>query len=193
MNERFGYSGQILWVDLTRKRFELEARDEIFWRRHVGGGLVATALLLEKTEPGIDPLSGDNLLIFASSVVAGHHGAGLARFTTAAKSPLTGGIGETRTEGLWGVALKASGADVLVFTGRAERPTTVVIENGSVTFLDATEVWGSQVGVVVDELEQQLSDATLVHDQKKYQQVVREHSHVSKLNQLLTLQIEKCP
>jgi aldehyde:ferredoxin oxidoreductase len=158
MNERFGYSGQILWLDLAQKRFDVEARDEIFWRRHVGGGLVATALLLEKTEPGNDPLSGDNLLIFASSVVAGHRGAGLARFTTAAKSPMTGGIGETRTEGPWGVALKASGADVLVFKGRAERPTTVVIENGSVTFLDATELWGSQVGAVVDELEQQLGE-----------------------------------
>ncbi len=158
MNERFGYTGKILWVDLAERKFVLETRDDIFWRRHVGGGLVATALLLEKTEPGIDPLSGKNLLIFASSVAAGHLGAGLARFTTAAKSPLTGGIGETRTEGPWGVALKATGADVLVFTGQAERPTTVVIENGSVTFLESAELWGSQVGATVDELEQQLGD-----------------------------------
>jgi peptide chain release factor 1 len=33
-------------------------------------------------------------------------------------------------------------------------------------------------------LEMQLSDADLVHDQKRYQQVVREHSHVSRLQNL---------
>ncbi|MDW7774413.1 MAG: peptide chain release factor 1 [Desulfobulbaceae bacterium] len=33
-------------------------------------------------------------------------------------------------------------------------------------------------------LEHKLSDASLIHDQKKYQQVVREHSHVAKLQNL---------
>ena len=37
------------------------------------------------------------------------------------------------------------------------------------------------IDVKLEMLEQQLSDASLVSDQKKYQQVVREHSHVSKL------------
>jgi peptide chain release factor 1 len=36
----------------------------------------------------------------------------------------------------------------------------------------------------LDELEQLLSDAQLISDQKKYQQVVRDHSRVSKLNTL---------
>ena len=92
---RYGYSGNLLWIDLTQQTCRLEAQDELFWRRAIGGGLLATQLLLEHTPAGIDPLGPHNLLIFASSVVAGHPYAGLARFTTAAKSPLTGGIGET--------------------------------------------------------------------------------------------------
>ena len=40
------------------------------------------------------------------------------------------------------------------------------------------------IDVKLEMLEQQLSDASLISDQKKYQQVVREHSHVSKLNTL---------
>lgn len=36
----------------------------------------------------------------------------------------------------------------------------------------------------LDNLEEQLSDSSLINDQKLYQQVVREHSHVSKLNKL---------
>ncbi len=145
MTQPCGYSGKILWIDLTQQTFRLEAPDAIFWRRYAGGWLVATALLLERTPPGNDPLGPDNLLIFASSVVAGNAGPGLARFTTSAKSPLTDGIGETRTEGPWGVALKACGADVLVFTGQAERPVTVVVADGAVTFHSAASLWGKTV------------------------------------------------
>ena len=54
MDERFGYTGNILWIDLTRRISQLEHRDDIFWRRYAGGGLLATRLLLEKTPPGID-------------------------------------------------------------------------------------------------------------------------------------------
>ena len=109
-------------------------------------------LLIEHTPAGIDPLGPENLLIFASSVAAGHPYAGLARFTTAAKSPLTGGIGETRTEGPWGIALKASGADAIVITGQADAPTALVVENGAVTFVPADELWGQTVGATTDAL-----------------------------------------
>lgn len=162
MNDRFGYHGKILWIDLPGKSFRLEERDENFWRRYVGGGLLATKLLLENTLAGIDPLGPENLLIFASSVVAGHEGAGIVRFTTAAKSPLTGGIGETRTEGPWGIALKGSGADVLVFTGAAERPTAVVVENGEVQFVDAGDLWGEPVVPTTEALQQRLGQDTHV-------------------------------
>jgi len=40
------------------------------------------------------------------------------------------------------------------------------------------------IDVKLEMLEQQLSDPSLTADQKKYQQVVREHSHVSKLHNL---------
>ncbi len=154
MQDTFGHFGKILWINLSSKTCRMEERDELFWREHVGGGLLATALLLERCSPGIDPLGPDNLLIFASSVVAGHQAPGLARFTTAAKSPLTGGIGETRTEGPWGIALKASGADAVVFEGQAERPVVAMIENGRASFHDAEDCWGKTVGETVNLLEE---------------------------------------
>ncbi len=99
-----GYHGKILHVDLTSRSTWTEVPDDNFWRIYGGGGLLATALLLRDTAAGLDALAPANLLIFASSVVAGHPYAGLARFTVAAKSPLTGGIGETRGEGPFGQA-----------------------------------------------------------------------------------------
>jgi len=146
----YGYNGKILWVDLSDRSYRVETPEEHFWRLYGGGGLAATYLLLRHTDPGIDPLGPDNLLIFASSVVAGMDAPGLARFTTAAKSPLTGGIGETRTEGSWGPALKACGVDILVFSGRAADALLVEIGPGEggirVVFYDAGNLWGTRSG-----------------------------------------------
>jgi len=151
----FGYHGALLWIDLTNHAWSLDWRPEEFFRQYPGGGLLATRLLLERTPPGVDPLGPQNLLIFASSVLAGHPAAGLARFTVAGKSPLTGGIGETRVEGPWGTALKASGADAIIFTGASAEPVTVLIEDGNVEFADGRGLWGLTVGQTTDRLEEQ--------------------------------------
>jgi aldehyde:ferredoxin oxidoreductase len=149
----FGYHGKILHIDLTTQHAWLETPDETFWRIYGGGGLLATYYLLRETPPGLDAFAPDNLLILTSSVVAGHPYAGLARFTAAAKSPLTGGIGETRAEGPFGKALKGSGADEIIVRGVAATPTTVLVENGVVTFHAAADLWGKTVGQTVDALE----------------------------------------
>ena len=163
---QYGFNGSILWIDLTNRSYRVETPDESFWRLYGGGGLAATSILLRHTPPGIDPLGPENLLIFASSVVAGVDAPGLARFTTVAKSPLTDGIGETRTEGPWGPALKASGVDIVVVSGAASSPVYIEIRppggkatpgtNGDtveVEFHPADELWGKTVGDTTDELE----------------------------------------
>jgi aldehyde:ferredoxin oxidoreductase len=151
----FGYHGKVLHIDLGARRSWIEEPDARFWRTYGGGGLLAAYYLLRSCPPGIDPFDPANLLILTSSVMAGHPYAGLARYTAAAKSPLTGGIGETRSEGPFGMALKGSGADALIFHGAAERPIVVVIEDGQATFHDASHLWGRPVSQTVGALEGQ--------------------------------------
>lgn len=148
-----GYHGKLLWIDLTSRTARWEERPEDFFRRYPGGGLLGTRLLLDHTSAGIDALGPENLLIFASSVIAGQPAPGLARFTLCAKSPLTGGIGETRCEGPFGVALKASGADAIVVTGASSEPVAVLVDNGEIVFVEALEWWGGTVGETVDRAE----------------------------------------
>jgi aldehyde:ferredoxin oxidoreductase len=152
---RYGYHGKILHVDLGARRAWIEEPDERFWRIYSGGGLLAAYYLLRECPRGVDAFDPANLLILTSSVIAGHSYASLARFTAAAKSPLTGGIGETRGEGPFGVVLKGSGADALIVHGTAERATNIVIENGAVEFYDAQSLWGLRVSKTVDALEKE--------------------------------------
>ena len=151
--ETFGYHGKILHIDLTHQTSRIEQPAEIFWRIYAGGGLLAAYYLYHNTPPGIDPFDPQNLLIFTSSVMAGLTYAGLARFTTAAKSPLTGGIGETRTEGPFGMAIKNAGVDAIIIQGAAEGPLVVKIENGQVHFMPGEEFWGQTTTAALQELE----------------------------------------
>src|SRR3954464_13221790 len=148
-----GYHGTIAHVDLGSGTTRVETPDEIFWRRYAGSGLLGTYLLLRDTPPGVDPLSAENLLVLASSVMTGHPFVGLARFTVTAKSPQSGGIGEARCEGRFGIALKGSGVDALALHGASAGPCVVVIEGGRVRLDDATDLWGLTVNETVDQLE----------------------------------------
>ncbi|MBZ0300010.1 MAG: hypothetical protein K8J31_09730 [Anaerolineae bacterium] len=153
MMARYGYHGRILHVDLTQRTTWLEEPDDTFYRLYAGGGLLGTYYLLKETPPGLDAFDPANRLIFTSSVVAGYPAAGLPRFTVCAKSPLTGGIGETRCEGPWGIALKQSGVDALVFSGAAEQPVCFVLDDGTPRFVDASPYWGMTTGATCDALE----------------------------------------
>ena len=152
MTERFGYNGKILRIDLDTRTSSVEEPGELFWRLYGGGGLLAVHHLLKETPPGIDAFDPRNLLVLTSSVVAGQPYAGLARFTAAAKSPLTGGIGEALSEGPFGAALKRSGYDAIIVRGAATEALRIAIVDGTVSFHDASDLWGLSVQATEDRL-----------------------------------------
>ena len=159
---RYGFHGRLLHVDLGHETSWVEEPPDLQYRITGGAGVLAARLLLEGTPPGIDPLGPENLLIFANSAVSGYPLAGLVRHVVCAKSPLTGGIGETRVEGPWGIALKRTGYDALVFHGAADHPTGLLIEDGAVTFFDAAAQWGLTTDKATDDLESRFgSDAQI--------------------------------
>ena len=61
----FGYSGNILHIDLSSKKHWIEHPPETFYRTYQGGRALALYYMLKEMKPHTDPLSPDNLLIFA--------------------------------------------------------------------------------------------------------------------------------
>lgn len=149
----YGYHGKILHVDMTTQTTQVETPDETFYRLYGGGGLMGTYYLMHHTPAGCDALSPDNILVFNTSVVAGYPAAGLVRYVVTTKSPLSGGVGETRCEGRWAISLKMCGYDAIVVHGAASTATGLLIDNGQVSFFDASTLWGQTVGVTTDMLE----------------------------------------
>ncbi len=139
----YGYHGQILFIDLSNGTQKIWKPSEEWFRIHGGGGLMGTAILLKHTPKKLDAFDPDTMMIFVSSVIAGNDAPGLARFSVVCKSPLSGGISESRCEGAFGVALKNSGFDAIVFTGKAQKPQGVLIEEQQCQFFDAEDWWGT--------------------------------------------------
>lgn len=154
----FGYNGKILHVNLTQNSWEIEEPDETWYRTYMGGSSLASYYLLKHLKPGIDPLSKDNLLIFACSVVCGTPISGFNRYTVAAKSPHTGGFGESEAGGYWGPELKFAGFDAVVIHGKAEQPSYIWIHDKEVEIRTADSIWGKDNFQTLEILKEELQD-----------------------------------
>ena len=154
----YGYNGKILHVDLSRGQWDIEEPDEAFYRTYVGGSSLASYYLLKSLAPGTDPLSEENVLVFAVSVLTGAPLSGFNRFTVAAKSPLTGGFGEAEAGGYWGPELKFAGFDAVVVRGRAPKPVYLFVNDGELAIKEAGEIWGKDNWAAQEEIRTVLGD-----------------------------------
>jgi aldehyde:ferredoxin oxidoreductase len=154
----YGYNGKILRVDLTRGHLSVEEPGEEFYRKYMGGSALALYYLLKEMPSGVDPLSPDNVLVLALSVLTGVAVSGQSRMTAAARSPLTGAIGDSQGGGFWPAELKFAGYDAIIIKGRAERPVYLWIKNGDCELREATHLWGKVTGDAEAAIKQELGD-----------------------------------
>ncbi len=153
-----GITAKLLHVDLSTRQTRTEEVPETVLRKHLGGGALAAHILLRDMPAGVDPLGPDNVLVFMTSVINGLSLSGTNRYTAAAKSPLTGGYGESEAGGWWGPELRAAGWDGVVIRGRSATPVYLWIKDDKVEFRDATPYWGQLSGEVQDGIERELGD-----------------------------------
>ena len=130
----YGYNGKILHVNLTTGDFRVEEPGESFYRKYMGGSARAMHYLLKGMQPGVDPFSPENVLVLALSVLTGAAISGQSRMTAAAKSPLTGGIGDAQGGGFFPAELKFAGYDAIVITGKSENLFTSGLTMGIMNF-----------------------------------------------------------
>jgi aldehyde:ferredoxin oxidoreductase len=139
-----GYAGRILEVDLTTRTHRFVPLDEDTARHYIGGKGYGIRLLYDRTEAGVDPLGPDNPLIFATGPLNGSVAPQSNRFAVVTKSPLTGGVGNAACGGSFAYGMKRAGIDLLIVTGRAERPVRIEVDGDrdDVQILDAADLWG---------------------------------------------------
>lgn len=145
----------VLYIDLTRRRFWVEDRKDLF-EKYLGGVGVATQLLLEECPKNADPLGPENPIIFAVGPLTGVYP--LASKTVAMfKSPHTGNLGESHAGGRSAIAIRSAGYGAIVIKGASETPVYLAIHESKVYFRDASILWGMRstftVGRIIREAE----------------------------------------
>lgn len=154
----FGYAGRILHINLTHRKTKEEAITQEFAKTYIGGVGFVARLLLDNLSPKADPLSPENVLVYATGPVCGTLVPCSFKCTVGAKSPLTGFIGESTTTSFWPSWLKLAGCDSLVITGKAEKPTYLFIDDSTIEFRNADSIWGKSSEETEKLIQEELKD-----------------------------------
>jgi aldehyde:ferredoxin oxidoreductase len=137
-----GYNNKILIVNLTTGNIQTEEPGEKFYRMYLGGSGIGAYYCMKNIPKGADPLGPDNVLALSTGVVTGAPVMTSSRIIANAKSPVTGGIGDSQGGGYFGPAMKFAGYDAVIIKGRAEKPVYLFIQDGKAEIRDASHIWG---------------------------------------------------
>jgi aldehyde:ferredoxin oxidoreductase len=138
----FGWTGAFLNVNLTKGMAATELYNETLALNFLGGRGFAAKILWDRLKQGTDPLSPENLLIFATGPLTAIGLPNSGKLVVASKSPLTGGYGDGNIGTLSAVHMRKAGYDALVIEGKAEKPAIIHIKDKTCEFVNATDFWG---------------------------------------------------
>ena len=137
-----GWNGQLLRVDLTKGKAVAEDYSADFATKYVGGRGFAVKLLWDELKPGTEPLGPNNIIVFAVGPLTEFMLPNSGKMVVASKSPLTGGYGDGNIGTIASVNLRKAGFDAVVVTGRAEKPSYLIVNNEKVEIKGAADLWG---------------------------------------------------
>jgi aldehyde:ferredoxin oxidoreductase len=157
----YGYTGKILQVDLTKETTKtIPSRiDEV--KQYIGGIGLAIKLVYDNLQSNIDPLEPENVLVVATGPTSGVMAPTGWGHVFAAKSPLTGAIGASVEEGFLSGDVKRAGYDAIVLKGRCKNATYLWVNDDSVGFEDARNLWGLSPARSEDRIRKDLADTSI--------------------------------
>jgi aldehyde:ferredoxin oxidoreductase len=147
-----GFTGRVLFVDLTARTHRVEQVDAAVYRSFLGGYGLGAWLMWKHFPVGTDALAPDACFAICAGILTGLHSPFSGRIQIVGKSPLTNTWGDSNSGGSVCIHLKKAGYDALVVSGRAEAPTVLVVRDDEVTFDDAGTLWGKEIPETFDSL-----------------------------------------
>ncbi len=143
MKSWYGYAGKILDVDLTTESLSEVELDPSLAENYMGGKGFGAKILFDQLPIHCDPLSPENILVFATGPLTGTLAPSSGRFEVCTKSPATGLWLDANCGGFFGPELKFAGYDMLIVRGKAASPKMLVIDDGRLELKAAGDLWGT--------------------------------------------------
>ncbi|MQG00294.1 MAG: hypothetical protein FI727_05565 [SAR202 cluster bacterium] len=150
-----GYAGKILRVDLTTGDIWTEEIDPDFAREYVGGAALGAKILWDEVPKEVDWDHPDNRLIMATGPLAGTPVWGNGTLNVVTRGAMTNGATSTQANGFFGVNLKYSGYDAIVFQGQSSKWVYLHVQDDDVELRDASHLMGKDTWDLQDSLYQE--------------------------------------
>lgn len=150
---------RILKIDLSKQVYYLEELPREVVDKYIGGkGIGAWLLYREMMEMGkIDPLEGNNPLIFAAGPLTGTRAPAM-RGVVISTSPLTYGFVDSYFGGHFAQEIKYAGYDAIMIQGKAENPVYLQVEDDRVEFRDGSSLEGKDTFETRKRIKEELGD-----------------------------------
>ena len=139
-----GYTGKILNIDLNSKEIKITKLEKNYYEKFIGAKGLGAKLLIDMLPEKTNPLSDENILMFATGPLTGTSIQTSGRGTVITKSPQTGLFLDSHFGGIFAVEIKKAGWDFIIIRGKSKNPTYVNIYNENVEFFDASIIWGRE-------------------------------------------------
>jgi aldehyde:ferredoxin oxidoreductase len=137
------WQGKVLRVNLTAGTCVSEALNMKWAQDYLGQRGLATRYLMDGMDPKADPLSPENMLIFATGPLTGTMASTGGRYSAVTKGALTGAIAASNSGGYFGAELKMAGWDLVIVEGRAKKPVYLLIRDDQAELINAGGfIWG---------------------------------------------------
>ena len=133
----FGYSGQVLWVDLSRAELRLEPTDNYLeWL----GGRGLGSFLLATQQPRHDDTPANEVIIIAAGPLVATGLPLASRTAVSARNRISGGVSYSNVGGDFGQRLKMAGFDAVVIRGVSPTPVYLLLQDSQAHLIDARDL-----------------------------------------------------
>jgi len=135
----------VLRINLSTGNVTKSELEKELIKGFLGGRGFNSKRLFEEIPRGLNPLSPENKLMFATGPLVGTMFPTACRFNVSAKSPLTGILGDSNAGGHFAAEMKYAGYDQIIIEGRSPEPVYIFIDDDLVRTEDARHLWGRDV------------------------------------------------
>ena len=139
------WQNKILRVNLSAGSCSIEPLRRDWAQAYLGQRGLGSKYFTAEVDPGVNPLSPENKLIFATGPLTGTTAPTGGRSSAITKGALTGAIAASNTGGMFGAELKQAGYDLLIIEGRASSPVYLWIRDERAELRPAESLWGQTV------------------------------------------------
>jgi len=138
-----GYAGKFAEIDLTTQKIKAITFSEDVLKSFIGGRGLAAKILWDRLGSkweNVDPFSSENILLVLTGPMTGFYPGG--RVCICGKSPQSNGVIGSTVAGEFSIDLKCAGYDGLIITGKAAKPSYIMVVDKEITIKDAKHIWG---------------------------------------------------